>query len=331
MNSSPAAATPVARLETDEQTAQRIADTLGGGIAVDNAAVSLSDRGDGRWQVAIHFRTAPDQDAVRALVAAAAGREAAQALRFARLPAKDWVRESIAGLKPVAAGRFLVHGAHDRGRVAANRIGIEIEAALAFGTGHHGTTRGCLLALDNLCKSLIARRTPVRRHPEVRAHGAPRRATEKYPRILDLGTGSGVLAIAAARAFRRRVLATDIDASAVQVARANARRNRAGALIEFARADGVAVRSVRRHAPFDLVFANVLLAPLKRIAAPLERLIIPGGCIVLSGLLPAQANAALAAYRGCALERRITLAGWTTLVLRRQPRQASVARRRPTS
>src|SRR5579863_6073656 len=158
MNSSPAA-TPVARLETDEQTARRIADALdGGGIAVDNAAVSLSDMGGGRWRVALHFRTAPDEDAVRALVAAAAGREAAQALRFARIVAKDWVRESIAGLKPVVAGRFVVHGAYDRGSVPANRIGIEIEAALAFGTGHHGTTRGCLLALDTLCKSLSQRR-----------------------------------------------------------------------------------------------------------------------------------------------------------------------------
>ena len=165
-------ATPVARLETDEQTARRIADTLDGdGIAVDNAAVSLADMGGGRWRVAIHLVAAPDEAALRAMVAAAAGREAARALRFARLAGRDWVRESIAGLKPVAAGRFVVHGSHDRARVPGNRIGIEIEAALAFGTGHHGTTRGCLLALDTCAQ--IVEQAPSPSSLEVRAHGAP--------------------------------------------------------------------------------------------------------------------------------------------------------------
>ena len=317
MNSSPAA-TPVARLETDEQSARQIADALGVGDAVGNAAVSLADSGGGRWQVTIHFCTAPDEDAVRALVAAAAGSKAAEMLHFARVAAKDWVRESMAGLKPVAAGRFVVHGAHDRGRVPANRIGIEIEAALAFGTGHHGTTRGCLLALDRLCKSLTpARLAHTRRPPPFRG----RRMT-----ILDFGTGSGVLAIAAALALHRPVLAIDIDASAVRLARDNAQLNRVTPLIGTVKADGVAARSVRQHAPFDLVLANILLGPLQRAAAPLAKLTAPGARIVLSGLLPAQANAALAAYRGFALERRLTLDGWTTLVL---ARRAGVARRRP--
>jgi ribosomal protein L11 methyltransferase len=294
----PARATWVARLETDEQTARRIADASGESLSADNIAVSLADLGDGRWRVAIHCGVATDEDALRALVAAAAGRAAARRLRFERLAAKDWVRASIAALAPVTAGRFVVHGAHDRGRAAPNRIDIEIEAALAFGTGHHGTTRGCLIALDALCK-------PLRRRARRRA-------------ILDLGTGSGVLAIAAARALRERVIATDIDPSAVGVARANAALNRAGPLIAIVRADGVAALSVRRRAPFDLVFANILLGPLQRIAVPLQKLTAPGARIVLSGLLPAQANAALAAYRGFALERRITLEGWTTLVLRRR-------------
>jgi ribosomal protein L11 methyltransferase len=208
------------------------------------------------------------------------------------------VSESLAGLAPVAVGRFVVHGAHDRAGIPVNRIGIEIEAALAFGTGHHGTTRGCLVALDDLCKSL------------------PRGRRSR--RVLDLGTGSGVLAIAAARALRRRVLATDIDASAVRVARANARLNRTGAMVEVVKADGVTARSVRQGAPFDLVFANILLGPLQRIAAPLKRLLAPGGRVVVSGLLPAQANAAMAAYRPLVLERRIDLDGWTTLVLSRR-------------
>jgi ribosomal protein L11 methyltransferase len=296
--------TAVALLETDLQTARRIADLVAESLPADEIAVALVDIGTGRWQVAMHFRAPPDEKIIRALVAAVAGDAAAKALRFERVAAKDWVRESLAGLAPVTAGRFIVHGAHDRARIPHNRIGIEIEAALAFGTGHHGTTRGCLLALDSLCKS------------------RPRR------RILDLGTGSGVLAIAAARALRQPVLATDIDGSAVRAARANAALNRAGSFIEIIKADGVTARKIRERAPYDLVLTNILLRPLQRLAAPLTRLTSPGARVVLSGLLASQANAAIAAYRGLALERRIDLDGWTTLVLVRRRRPgASVAGR----
>jgi ribosomal protein L11 methyltransferase len=300
--------TTVGLLETDEQSARRIADLVAETLPADDIAISLVDNGAGQWLVAMYFRAAPDEKILRALTAAAAGNTAAKTLRFERVAAKDWVRESLAGLAPVTAGRFIVHGAHDRARIPQNRIGIEIEAALAFGTGHHGTTRGCLLALDSLCKSL------------------PRR------RILDLGTGSGVLAIAAARALRRPVLATDIDGSAVRAARANAALNGAGGFVEVIRADGVTAPKLRRRAPYDLVLANILLRPLQRLAAPLTRLIAPGARVVLSGLLPSQANAAIAAYRGLALERRIELDGWTTLVLvRRQRPRTSVARGVPAS
>ena len=301
------APTTVGLLETDEQSARRIADLVAESLPADDVAISLVDNGAGRWRVAMYFRAAPDEKIIRALIAAAAGNAAAKALRFERVAAKDWVRESLAGLAPVTAGRFIVHGAHDRARIPRNRIGIEIEAALAFGTGHHGTTRGCLLALDALCKSL------------------PRR------RILDLGTGSGVLAIAAARAMRQPVLATDIDGAAVRAARANAALNRAGSFVEVIRADGVTAPRLRRRAPYDLVLANILLRPLQRLAAPLTRLTAPGARVVLSGLLASQANAAIAAYRGLALERRIELDGWTTLVLVRRRRRASVARGAPAS
>src|SRR5580704_15618056 len=295
--------TVVGLLETDEQSAHRVADLAAETFPAHEIAVALVDIGAGRWRVAMHFRTAPDEKIIRALTASAAGDAAAKALRFERVTAKDWVRESLAGLAPVTAGRFVVHGAHDRARIPFNRIGIEVEAALAFGTGHHGTTRGCLLALDSICKSL------------------PRR------RILDLGTGSGVLAIAAARTLRQPVLATDIDGSAVRAARANAARNRAGSFVEVIKADGVTGPRVRERAPYDLVLANILLRPLQRLAAPLTRLMAPGGRVVLSGLLASQANAAIAAYRGLALERRIDLDGWTTLVLVRRKRPgASVAR-----
>jgi ribosomal protein L11 methyltransferase len=340
----------VAHLETGEQTAHRIADLVTESFRAEDVAVDLWNAGDARWRVSIHFRAPPDQGVVRALVAMAAGTQAAEALVFAEIAAKDWVHESLRGLKPIAAGRFVVHGAHDRAAVPTNAIGIEIEAALAFGTGHHGTTSGCLLALDRLGKSMRRpRRAALPRKGNDRrgARGArdqsdetPNRlasarrppASRRRTRILDLGTGSGILAIAAARALRQRVLATDVDPAAVRVARANARLNRAGTMIEVVYADGVTARTIRRRAPFDLVFANILLGPLQRMAMPLQKLTAPGSRIVLSGLLRAQANAALAAYRTFALERRIDLDGWTTLVLaRRAGRGGAVAHRRPRS
>ena len=140
-------------------------------------------------------------------------------------------------------------------------------------------------------------------------------------RVLDVGTGSGVLAMAAARALHAPVLATDIDAFAVQAARANVRHNRAGDLVAVLRADGVGARTIRTWAPYDLIFANILLGPLKRMATPLRRLAAPGGRIVLSGILPLQANAVIAAYRPLALQRRLDIDGWTTLVLLRTRRR----------
>jgi ribosomal protein L11 methyltransferase len=284
--------------ETLPITAQAIADAVGERSGRADTAVSLSDLGSGRWQVAIHFADETERDLVRDAVDAAAGAEAAASLQFGSVDAADWVHQSLAGLQPVAAGRFVVHGAHDRARVPLNRIGIEVEAALAFGTGHHGTTRGCLLALDAICKR--TRRAPIR--------------------VLDVGTGSGVLAIAAARALRAPVLATDIDPFAVQAARANVRHNRAGDLVAVLRADGVGARTIRVRAPYDLIFANILLGPLKRIATSLRGLVAPGGRLVLSGILPAQANAVIAAYRPLALQSRLDVDGWTTLVLVRGAR-----------
>jgi len=238
--------------------------------------------------------------------------------------------------------------------VPVNAIGIEIEAALAFGTGHHGTTRGCLLALDGMVKRRTNRHCSMpppergrstaqrsgggpffaesQRDPHLVAFGdrpppfrgrikrmTPRRSgTVRVGGILDVGTGSGVLAIAAANALRRPVLASDIDAVAVRVARANARRNRVGAAITVVHAGGLTTRRAREGAPFDLT--NILLEPIRALAAPMAKLVAPRGRIVLSGLLTAQATPALAAYiaQGFALERRIPLGGWMTLVLRRR-------------
>ena len=288
------APTTVARLLCDEPTARRLAIFFSECLDPDDTACAAFEGDDGRWQLAIHFRDRPNDVALRALMETAQGGAAAHALTIEPVAAADWVAQSLSGLKPVRAGRFLVHGAHDRARVRVNDIGIEIEAALAFGTGHHGTTRGCLLALDELAKR------------------------RRFRKVLDIGTGSGVLVIAAARALHGRIVASDIDRVAVDAAKSNVRLNRAAPAITLLRAVGTRARNITSNAPYDLIFANILLAPLLRLAVPLRNLAAPGARVVLSGLLPAHANAALSAYRaqGLVLEKRIPLDGWMTLVLR---------------
>jgi ribosomal protein L11 methyltransferase len=296
--------TTVARLACDEQTARRLAAFLGETLDAQSTVCAAFEDEAGRWQVAVHFRHAPDEASLRSLVAIAAGETASRSLSIEPVAATDWVAQSLAGLKPVRIGRFLVHGAHDRARLRANDIGIEIEAALAFGTGHHGTTRGCLCALADL-----ARRRRVRR-------------------VLDVGTGSGILAIAAARLLHARIMASDIDGRAIEAARGNARVNRAAPLVTFVRASGTAARAITSAAPYQLIFGNILLSALTRLAVPLCDLTAPGARIVLSGLLPGHANAVRAAYRarGLVLERRITLDGWVTLVMRRNAKPPRAGR-----
>lgn len=288
--------TTVARLACDEQTARRLAAFLGESLDAENTACAAFEDGAGHWQVAIHFSRAPDETILRGLVEVAAGEAASRSLSIEPVAAADWVAQSLADLKPVRIGRFLVQGAHDRAKLRANDIGIEIEAALVFGTGHHGTTRGCLKSLDDLAK---------------RGH---------VRRVLDVGTGSGILAIAAARILHARVTASDIDARAIEAARGNARVNRAASLLAFVRASGTAARLIATAAPYQLIFANILLGALTRLAVPLRKLAAPGARIVLSGLLPSHANAALAIYQaqGLALERRVTIDGWVTLVMYRK-------------
>ena len=288
--------TTVAHLPCDEQTARRLAAFLGESLDTENAACAAFEDDHGRWHVAIHFREAPHEAQLRALVKVAAGDVAAHSLTIEPLAAADWVAQSLADLRPIRVGRFLIHGAHDRGRLRANDTGIEIEAALAFGTGHHGTTRGCLAALNMLTKE------------------------RRLRRVLDIGTGSGILAIASAKTFQTRIVASDIDRRAVNVARLNSRLNRVASLVVFAHGAGTGTRAISTGAPYQLIFANILLSTLTRLAVPLRKLVAPGGRIVLSGLLPSHANAALSVYRaqGLTLERRITLDNWVTLVMRRK-------------
>jgi len=335
-------------VETDGRTAQRLADGLTEALDPGETAIAAFEAADRSWTVEIYFEHAPDEAAVRRLVADLAGDAAGQALVFSPVAARDWVAASLDGLPPVRAGRFFVHGAHHRARVPANRIGIEIEAALAFGTGHHGTTRGCLLALDRIAKPSRSRAAPAPPLPDpLRARGERvgvrgrfreseqlRNSSAEPPRggwrVLDVGTGTGVLAISAARALRGAVIAGDIDPVSVRLARENARLNRVPSLA-IIHARGLADRRFQNAAPYRLVFANILLGPLKGLAKPIATLAAPGAFVVLSGLLPSQANAALAAYRahGLVLERRIPLEGWMTLVLRRPVLRRP--KRRPSS
>lgn len=279
----------------DEQAAKRVVDVLTETFFDGEAAVAAFERPDGRWDVTVHFAEAPDQALLRELVANAASREIAGTLAFDTVEAKDWVKASLEDLVPVPAGRFVVHGAHDRERVPANKLAIEIEAALAFGTGHHGTTRGCLLLLDHVLKAYRPRR------------------------VLDLGTGTGVLGIAAAKALKIGVLASDIDAPSVQVARENARLNEAGHLLRAVRATGFSAPAFARAAPFDLVLANILANPLRQLAGPMARHLAPRALVILSGLLTHQAPGVIAAYRARGLVplQHLRIEGWSSLLLQR--------------
>jgi len=278
-----------------EQTAKRVVDLLTESFFEGQAAIAAFEGPDGRWDITVHFAEPPDQTSIRELVGLAAGDDVARDIAFDAVEAKDWVKATLEELIPVRAGRFIVHGHHDRARIPPNKLGIEIEAALAFGTGHHGTTRGCLLLLDEVLKACLPRR------------------------VLDLGTGTGVLAIAAARALQIKVLASDIDPLSVRVAHDNARLNGTGDLVETIQATGFSAPQFAQRGPFDLVLANILANPLRQMATAMARHLAPSALVILSGLLPHQAQAVIAAYRsrGLVLKRHIQIEGWSSLLMRK--------------
>jgi ribosomal protein L11 methyltransferase len=212
-----------------------------------------------------------------------------------KLPARDWLAENQLAFPPMRVGRFFIYGSHYGGDVPAGAIGIAVDAATAFGTGEHPSTSGCLMALGRL----------ARRH--------------RFRHPLDVGTGTGILSIAAAKLLRRRILASDIDARAVNTARHNVARNGVTGLVQVRRAPGYHHRAMRK-ARYDLILSNILAHPLAVLAPDLARALAPGGRAVLSGLLRRQEPIVLAPHRGCGivLEHRLVIDGWSTLTLRRR-------------
>lgn len=277
----------------DEDSAQDLGEAL---EDLDPAPVGVGvfeiEDGSGRWEVGAYFTDPPD-DIALALLAAAHG---AQPFALSELPEIDWVAHVRRELTPVEAGRFFVYGGHDADKLPEDRLGLLIEAAVAFGTGHHGTTLGCLRALDRLVDQGL-----------------------RPDSVIDVGCGTAVLAMAAAKVFPGTMLASDIDPVAVEVAQANARANGLEGRLECLEATGFDHPGIAARAPFDLIFANILMGPLIDLAPAMAAHAAPGATVILSGLLTTQAETVTAAYlaNGFALAQREDIGDWATLVLRR--------------
>jgi ribosomal protein L11 methyltransferase len=257
-------------------------------------AVEMHDQddGSGRWDAGGIFAAAPDEASL-ALLARLHG---AVDFRVEPVVQRDWVAQVRAELMPVVAGRFVVHGGHDRAAVPPGRIGLEIEAAQAFGTGHHATTQGCLTAIDRLARSGVVVR-----------------------RMADIGGGTGVLAMAAASVWPLRAVVGDIDPVATVTARENVAWNGLASRVGCVTAAGFRHPRLQAGGPFGLICANILAAPLRRLAPQLAAHQAPDGIAVLSGLLRRQAAGVMAVYRGWGYRRveAVEIGEWATLVLRR--------------
>ncbi len=278
----------------DQTHADNICDALMSALEPETSTAGLVETERG-WLAEAFYTEEPAADAVRTHLARVLGGEDEMSLQIEALADKDWVAESLEAMPPVFAGRFAVFGHHDRHRVPKNAVGIEIEASRAFGTGHHGTTKGCLEALDGLIKA------------------------RRFRRPIDIGAGTGVLAIAIARVLRRTVIATDIDPVAVDITRDNAAKNGVAPLIKAWTADGARDAAIRAGGPYDLIVANILAKPLVRLAPDVARIADRDSVVVLSGLLTWQRRQVEAAWRhfGFVPRRRLVIDGWATLVLSR--------------
>lgn len=285
-------------VSTTEKQAEEILDLLSEVFGEEDFAIGTTeiDEKTDIWEASVYMM-AEDEADVRSRVEEALGQAFPDAALLREvIPDVDWVVKSLEGLKPVRAGRFLVHGSHDRDKVRTGDIAIEIDAGQAFGTGHHGTTAGCLEVIDRVVRSRTVRNA------------------------LDLGTGSGVLAIAVRKLRNIPVLATDIDPIAVRVAAENVRRNGIASGISTVTAPGFHSTAFSEHGPFDLIIANILARPLIRMAPQLVTNLAPGGSVILSGILASQRWKVIAAYNGAKLRhvRTIWRNGWVTIHLDRQ-------------
>lgn len=248
--------------------------------------------GSGLWEVGAYFTETPDEVALALLAAA----HDAKPFAVSELPETDWVAHVRRELHPVEAGRFFVYGSHDADQVPAGKVALLIEAAMAFGTGHHGTTQGCLEALDRLILAGEVKRNTV-----------------------DIGCGTAVLALAAAKVWPAPVLASDIDEVAVEVAEANVAANGEAGRVRCLEAAGFDHDDLHDAAPFDLIFANILKGPLVDLAPDVAAHCAEGGHVILSGLLNEQAGEVIAAYaaQGFTLEHHAEIGEWSTLTLKR--------------
>jgi ribosomal protein L11 methyltransferase len=284
-------------VSTTEKQAEEILDLLGEVFGEEDFAIGTTEIDEKKdiWEASVYMM-AEDEADVRSRVEAALSQAFPDAaLSREVIPDVDWVSKSLEGLKPVRAGRFLVHGSHDRDKLRTGDIAIEIDAGQAFGTGHHGTTAGCLEVIDRVLRARTVRNA------------------------LDLGTGSGVLAIAVRKLRNIPVLATDIDPIAIRVAAENVRRNGIASGISTVTAPGFHSTAFSEHGPFDLIIANILARPLIRMAPQLVTNLAPGGSVILSGILASQRWKVIAAYNGAKLRhvRTIWRNGWVTIHLDR--------------
>jgi len=293
-----AASMPLYKLRieaADADVGRSAAGRIGELIAPEPLAVTLFEAQPPAFTVEAYYAVPPHLGLLAAELAAIAGLGTPV---LETVPDCNWVALSQAALPPVEAGRLVLHGSHDRARFAMRPMAIEIEAGEAFGTGHNPTTAGVLVALDSLTRR------------------------RRFSRVLDLGCGSGVLAIAAARLLPdARVFAVDSDPVATAVARANARLNRVARRLTILTASGLAHRALRGAQPFDLVLANILPRPLLQLAAPLCAAVARGGIVVLSGLMNHQAREVATTYRahGFRLISHQQRTGWTILTTQRHP------------
>ena len=248
--------------------------------------------GSGLWEVGAYFSEKPDDISLALLAAVFQAEE----FKISELPQIDWVSKVQRSLKPVVAGRFFVYGSHDSDKVPPDCEPLLIEASMAFGTGHHGTTKGCLLALEQLIKVGF-----------------------KAKNVIDVGCGTAVLAMAAARIFSANVIASDIDSVAHSVAKMNINANGLDQNIQCFEASGFAHEQIKTKNPFDLIFANILLAPLLALATDISKYSLSGGYVVLSGILSEQAELVVKKYTGVgfSLSKQIEIGEWGTIIFRK--------------